>query len=86
MKKEINLKLIIAMVFVALLFTGLYVCDFFWVESYQAVPIYFQHAFGNDLARYIVYDHVVTGVFMLAAAAAIDLVIYVGYLKLKSDR
>ena len=74
------------MVFVALAFAGLYVCDCFWVESYQAVPVYFQHVFGNDLARYVVYDHVVTGALMLIAVAAIDLAIYVNYLKLKSDR
>ena len=86
MKKEINLKLIVAMVFVALAFAGLYVCDCFWVESYQAVPVYFQHVFGNDLAKYVVYDHVVTGAFTLIAVAAIDLAIYVNYLKLKSGR
>ena len=86
MKKEINLKLIVAMVFVALAFAGLYVCDCFWVESYQAVPVYFQHVFGNDLAKYVVYDHAVTGAFMLIAVATIDLAVYVNYLKLKSDR
>ena len=86
MKKEINLKLIVTMVFVALAFAGLYVCDCFWVESYQAVPVYFQHVFGNDLAKYVVYDHAVTGAFTLIVAAAIDLAIYVNYLKLKSYR
>ena len=81
MKKEINLKLIIAMVVVALVLIGLYVGDYFWVESYKDVPVYYQHIFGHDLATYIIYDHITCGILTLLVIAVINLSIYVEFKK-----
>ena len=47
----------------ALLFgSGAYVADYFWVENYKDVPIYFQHIFGHNLKDFIMVDHIVSGV------------------------
>lgn len=81
MKKEINLKLIIAMVVISLVLIGLYVGDYFWVESYKDVPVYSQHIFGHDLATYIIYDHISCGVLTLLVIAVINLSIYVEFKK-----
>ena len=74
MKKEINLKLIIAIV--SLVIICLYVGDYFWVESYKSVPVYYQHVFGNDLATYLIYDHMVTGSAALLVMTIINVSIY----------
>ena len=76
MKKEINLKLILAIAIVSLVIIGLYVGDYFWVESYKSVPVYYQHVFGNDLATYLIYDHMVTGSAALLVMTIINLSIY----------
>lgn len=76
MKKEINLKLILAIAIASLVIIGLYVGDYFWVESYKAVPVYYQHVFGNDLATYLIYDHMVTGSAALLVMTTINLAIY----------
>ena len=76
MKKEINLKLILAIDIVSLVIICLYVGDYFWVESYNSVPVYYQHIFGNDLATYLIYDHIVTGSATLLVMTTINLAIY----------
>ena len=77
MKKEINLKLILAIAIASLVIIGLYVGDYFLVESYyKAVPVYYQHIFGNDLATYLIYDHIVTGIGALLVMTIINLSIY----------
>lgn len=81
MKKEINLKLIIAMVIVALVLIGIYVGDYFWVESYKDVPVYYQHIFGHDLARYVIFDHIISAIMILLSIVIINLSIYVEFKK-----
>lgn len=77
MKKEINLKLILAIAIASLAIIGLYVGDYFLVESYyKSVPVYYQHIFGNDLATYFIYDHIVTGIAALLVMTTINLAIY----------
>ena len=76
MKKEINLKLILAIAIASLVIIGLYVGDYFWVETYKSVPVYDQHIFGNDLATYLIYDHIVTGIAALLVMTTINLSIY----------
>ena len=81
MKKEINLKLIIAMVVVSLVLIGLYVGDYFWVESYKDVPVYYQHIFGHDLARYVIFDHITSSIVILFGIVVINLTTYVEFKK-----
>ena len=82
MKKEINLKLILAIVIVSLAIIGLYVGDYFLVESYyKSVPVYYQHIFGNDLATYFIYDHIVSGIVALLVMTIINLSIYITFRK-----
>ena len=81
MKKEINLKLIIAMVVISLVLIGLYVGDYFWVESYKDVPVYYQHIFGHDLATYIIYDHIISGIVILLGIIMINLTMYIEFKK-----
>ena len=81
MKKEINLKLILAIAIVSLVIICLYVGDYFWVESYKSVPVYYQHVFGNDLATYLIYDHMVTGSAALLVMTIINVSIYITFRK-----
>lgn len=81
MKKEINLKLILAIAIVSLVIICLYVGDYFWVESYKAVPVYYKHVFGNDLATYLICDHIVTGIAALLVMTTINLAIYTNFRK-----
>lgn len=76
MEKEIKLKLTLTIAIVSLAIIGLYVGDYFWVESYREVPIYCRHIFGNDLATYFIYDHIVSGIVALLGMIIINLNIY----------
>lgn len=60
MKKNLNVVVIVLMI----VLTGLYVGDYFLVESYKSVPVYLMHIFGNDLTNYKVFDHVLSSVFL----------------------
>ena len=81
MKKEINFKLILAIDIASLVIICLYVGDYFWVESYKAVPVYYQHVFGNDLASYIIYDHIVSGIVVLLCLTLVNLLLYIKFKK-----
>lgn len=82
MKKEINLKLILAIAIASLGIIGLYVGDYFLVETYyKSVPVYYQHIFGNDLATYLIYDHIVSGIVAFLVMAIINLSIYLTFRK-----
>lgn len=70
MKKNLNVVVIVLM----LVLTGLYVGDYFLVESYKSVPVYFVHIFGNDLTNYKVFDHVLSSVFL--GAILIFMIVY----------
>ena len=82
MKKEINLKLILAIAIASLGIIGLYVGDYFLVETYyKSVPVYYQHIFGNDLATYLIYDHIVSGIVAFLVMTIINLSIYLTFRK-----
>lgn len=82
MKKEINLKLILAIAIASLAIIGLYVGDYFLVETYyKSVPVYYQHIFGDDLATYFIYDHIVSGIVALLVMTIINLSIYLTFRK-----
>lgn len=60
--KKINWLMIGILIAIPVILIGIYVGDYFWVEGYKTVPVYYQHIFGNDLARYIIFDHICSGI------------------------
>ena len=78
--KKINWLMIGLIAGITLLVVGLYVGDYFWVETYKEVPYQVKHIFGDDLAKYIIYDHISCGILAGLVIVVIDLYIV---LKLK---
>lgn len=81
--KKINWLMIGLIAGITLLIVGLYIGDYFWVESYKAVPVYYQHIFGNDLARYVIFDHITCGILAGLVAIILDLMVVIEFRKIK---
>lgn len=77
--KKINWLEIGLLVIIPVILIGIYIGDYFWVESYKAVPVYYQHIFGDDLTRYIVYDHITCGILTGLVAVVLDLLVMIEF-------